>query len=306
MKPQEPMPPKRSVSRWGTIVVRTGRAVYEGDCLGAAAELAFFWFLAVFPGLLFVVALAGSFPVQRQVDALVEGLARVAPGDVVLLVREQLAQIALGPPRGLLALSLLAALWSSSSAMAAIIETLNRAYHVREDRPWWRVRLRAVILTVVLTAFTLAAVGLLMAGPTLARQVETSLGVPRQAAWVLGMAEWPIVFGLMLTAIGCVYQCAPAVRRRRTWITPGSVAATLLWMLASIGLDWYADRFGEYQRTYGAIGGVIVVLLWLYASGIAILVGAELNAVIESDAAGSRAPGSTIAIEPPQRRAPAA
>ena len=306
MKPQERMPLKRSVSRWGTIVARAGRAAYEGDCLGSAAELAFFWFLAIFPGLLFVVALAGSFPVQRQIDAVVEGLARVAPGDVVALVREQLVQIAIGPPPGVLVLSLLGALWTSSSAMAAIIETLNRAYHVREDRPFWRVRLVAVILTVVLTAFTLAAIGLMMVGPALAQRVENSLGVPPGLAWVLGLAEWPVVFGLMLTAIGCVYQWAPAVRRRRTWITPGSVAATLLWMLASIGLDWYADRFGEYQRTYGAIGGVIVVLLWLYASGVAILVGAELNAVVEGDAAGNRAPGSSTTLQPTHRRASAA
>ena len=300
------MLPPQAVNRWGAILTRTGRAIYEDDCLGLAGELAFFWFLALFPGLLFVVALAGSFPIQHQIDVIVEGLARVAPGDVLVLVREQLLQIAQGPPRGLLALSLLGALWSSSSAMTAIIETLNQAYHVREDRPWWRVRLLAVVLTVVLTAFTLAASGLMLAGPTLAARLENSLGVPRRFAWLWAIVEWPIVFGLMVTAIGWVYQFAPAVRRRRRWITPGSVAATLVWIIASLGLDWYADRFGDYQKTYGAIGGVIVVLLWLYASGVAILLGAELNAAIEDDAAGSHAPGSAMALEPPHRRAPAA
>ena len=144
-----------------------------------------------------------------------EGLARVAPGDVLVLVREQLVQIALGPPRGLLALSLLGALWSSSSAMTAIIETLNQAYHVREGRSWWRVRLLAVVLTVVLTAFTLAAVGLMMAGPTLAHQLENSLGVPRRFAWLWAIAEWPVVFGLMVTALGWVYQ----LRARRAAAT---------------------------------------------------------------------------------------
>ena len=300
------MLPPQAVNRWGAILTRTGRAIYEDDCLGLAGELAFFWFLALFPGLLFVVALAGSFPIQHQIDVIVEGLARVAPGDVLVLVREQLLQIAQGPPRGLLALSLLGALWSSSSAMTAIIETLNQAYHVREDRPWWRVRLIAVVLTVVLTAFTLAAIGLMLAGPTLAAQLENSLGVPRRFAWLWAIAEWPIVFGLMVTAIGWVYQYAPAVRRRRRWITPGSIAATLVWIIASLGLDWYADRLGDYQRTYGAIGGVIVVLLWLYASGVAILVGAELNAAIEDAAAGGQFPGSTRALEPPHQRPSAA
>jgi membrane protein len=300
------MRPPQIVNRWGALLGRTGRAVYEDDCLGLAGELAFFWFLAIFPGLLFVVALATSFPVQHQVDAVVQGLARVAPGDVFVLVREQLLQIALGPPRGLLALSLLGALWSSSSAMTAIIETLNRTYHVREGRAWWRVRLLAVALTVVLTAFTLASVGLMMAGPTLAHQLESGLGVPRHFARLWAIAEWPVVFGLMVTALGSVYHFAPDTRRRPTWATPGSVVATLLWMVASLGLDWYADRVGDYQKTYGAIGGVIVVLLWLYTSGLAILIGAELNAAIEVDAAGSRPPGSTGALEPSPRRAPAA
>jgi membrane protein len=110
----------------------------------------------------------------------------------------------------------------------------------------------------------------------------------------------------MVTALGSVYHFAPDARRRPTWATPGSVVATLLWMAASLGLDWYADRVGDYQKTYGAIGGVIVVLLWLYASGLALLIGAELNAAIEDAAAGSHAPGSTTACEPPRQRASAA
>ena len=300
------MRPPQSVVRWGEILRRTGRAVYEDDCLGWAGELAFFWFLALFPGLLFVVALASSLPMQHLIDVVVASLARVAPGDVLVLVREQLVQIAQGPPRGLLTLSLLGALWSSSSAMTAIIDTLNQAYHVREGRSWWRVRLLAAGLTVVLIAFTLVAVALVMTGPTLAEYLENSLGVPRRFAWLWAIAEWPLVFGLMVTALGWVYYFAPDVRRRWAWITPGSIAATLLWMLASLGFKWYAGHFGEYQKTYGAIGGVIVALLWLYASGLAILVGAELNAAIEHAAAGGQAPGSTRALDPPHQRPSAA
>ena len=300
------MRPPQVLTRWGAILARTGRAIYQDDCLGWAGELAFFWFLALFPALLFVVAVASSFPVQHLIDVVLKGLARVAPNEVLVLVRDQLVQIGLGPPRGLLVISLLGALWSSSSAMTAIIDTLNLAYHVRERRSWWRVRLLAILLTVVLTAFTLAAIGLMLAGPTLAHQLENSLRVPPRFAWFWAIVEWPVVFGLMMTAIGCVYQFAPDVRRRRTWVTPGSVAATLLWMLASLGLSWYADHVGDYQKTYGAIGGVIVVLLWLYGSGLAILIGAELNAAIEDTAAGSRAPGSTTLLEPPHRRASAA
>ena len=278
-----------SVLRWGDILRRTGRAVYADDCLGWAAELAFFWFLALFPALLFVVALAGSFPLQHLVDVVLGNLARVAPHDMLVLVREQFDQIAHGPPHGLLVLSLLGALWSSSSAMTAIISTLNQAYHVTERRSWWRVRLLATGLTVVLIAFSLVAVALVMTGPALAAYLESGLGVPPRFAWLWAIVEWPLVFGLMVTALGWVYRFAPDLRRRGSWITPGSVVATLLWVLAALGFKWYAGHFGEYQKTYGAIGGVIVALLWLYASGLAILIGAELNAAIEHEGATPRA-----------------
>ena len=123
-----------------------------------------------------------------------------------------------------------------------------------------------------------------MIGPALAGYLESGLGVPRRFAWLWAIAEWPLVFGLIVTAVGWVYRFAPDVRRRRPWITAGSVTATLLWVLASLGFKWYAGHFGEYQKTYGAIGGVIVALLWLYTTGLAILMGAELNAAIEHDA----------------------
>lgn len=280
----ETRPLPASVVRWGRILRRTGRAVYEDDCLGWAGELAFFWFLALFPALLFIVALAGSLPVQHLVDSAVASLARAAPADVLVLVRQQIAQIAQGPPRGLLTLSLLGALWSSSSAMTAIIDVLNQAYHVREGRPWWRVRLLAVGLTVVLIAFALIAVALVLIGPGLAGHLEKLPGVPGRGGWLWTIAKWPLVFGLIVTALGWLYHLAPDVRRRYAWITPGSVAATLLCTLASLGFTWYAGHFGHYQKTYGAIGGVIVALLWLYTTGLAILMGAELNAAVEHHA----------------------
>ena len=288
----------QSVLRWRDILGRTGRAVYDDDCLGWAAELAFFWFLALFPALLFVVALASSFPMQHLIDVVMGNLAHVVPSEMLVLVRDQLVQIAQGPPRGLLALSLLGALWSGSSAMTAIIDTLNQAYHVRERRSWWRVRLLATILTVVLVAFALVAVALVMLGPELAGYVETGLGVPPRFAGLWAIAKWPVVLGLMVTAIGWVYHFAPDVRRRRPLVTPGSVTATLLLVLASLGFKWYAGHFGEYQKAYGAIGGVIVALLWLYGSGLAILIGAELNAAIEYERASPR-PAPPSSPSPP-------
>jgi membrane protein len=135
------------------------------------------------------------------------------------------------------------------------------------------------------------------AGLPLADALEHSLALSWRVTWVWAVVEWPLVFGLVVTALGWVYYFAPDVRRRRAWFTPGAVAATLLWILASLGFKWYAGHFGDYERAYGVIGGVIVALLWLYASALSILVGAEFNAAIEQgpgpDAGPATAPATS-------------
>jgi membrane protein len=266
---------------WVEILKRTGRAISGDDCLGWAAELAYFWFLALFPALLFVAALASYLPVEHLTDSLIVSLGRVAPSDVLVIVTQQLEQLARSEHGGLLTFSLLAAVWSSSSGMTAVIDTLNQAYRVREGRPWWRVRWLAIILTLSLALFTLVSFALVMLGPWLTDYVTGRLHLGPGLAWTWTIGRWLIVFVLFVTPLGWIYYFAPDARRPWVWITPGSIAATVLWMLASLGFKWYASHFGEYQKTYGTIGGVIVTLLWFYVSGLAILIGAQLNATIE-------------------------
>src|SRR5579859_6552294 len=265
---------------WAEILKRTGLAIYEEDCLGWAAELAYFWFLALFPALLFFVALASYIPLAHLIDSASVTLSRVAPADVLAIVKGQLGQVARGRPHGwLLILSLLAAVWSSSSGMTAIIDTLNQAYRVKERRPWWRVRVLAIALTTSLAVFALISLGLVILGPILADAVRLQVGPG--LAWLWAGGQWLIVFVLLVTPLGWIYYFAPDAHRPWVWITPGSIAATLLWMLISLGFEWYAVHFGNYQQTYGAIGGVIVTLVWFYLCGLAILIGAQLNATIE-------------------------
>ena len=277
---------------WGAVLKRTGRALYESNCLGWSAELAYYWFLALFPGLLFVVALTSYIPAQTLIDVIVGPLQRVAPADVIGIVRQQLIQITLAPHSGVLTFSLLGTLWSSSAGMTALISTLNQVYHVQDRRPWWRVQLLAIALTVALGAFLLASLGLLMVGPDLAERLAVSLHLGPAFTWTWTIARWPVIFVLVVTALGWIYAFAPHVTRPWAWLTPGSLAATGLWMAASLGFKWYAGHFGTFQKTYGAIGGVIVALLWLYTSGLAILIGAELNATITHAAPHDPAPTS--------------
>lgn len=266
--------------RWTDVLWQAGAELVEGKCFGWAASLAFYGFLALFPALLFVVSLAGVLPVEHLLDRIVAMLSRVAPGDVVGIARQQFVQIAREPRAGVLTLSLLAALWSTSSGMMALVDTLNQAHRIPERRSWWRVRLIAVALTVTLTVVTLIAFALVITGPTIAGYAAEWLALGPQFLWVVNLLRWPLAFALVVAAIGCIYHFAPDTTHEWVWVTPGSVAAATLWLLVSAAFRVYISHFADYQKTYGAIGGVIVALLWFYFTSLAILIGAQLDATI--------------------------
>ncbi len=286
---------------WPELLERTAVEIYTGNCFSWAATLAYYAFLALFPALLFVVALAGVVPVQPLIDRIVATLARVAPLEVAAVAREQLRAVASRPSATLLVLSLVGAAWSMSSGMAALIDALNQVYRVTDRRPWWRVRVRAILLTLTLTAATVAAFGLVLVGPAAAEHVAGWFGLGPLVVWTWDIARWPVAGLLVVTALGCIYQFAPDTTREWAWISPGSVTATVLWLLVSIAFKWYVRHLGGYQPTYGAIGGVIVTLLWFYFISLAILLGAQLEATIAHASADPRAPavaGATTPIEP--------
>jgi membrane protein len=276
---------------WGEILRRTAVEIYEDNCLGLAAALAYYFFLALFPAMLALVALASFFPLERLVPRLIESAGPLMPPDVLAIVSEQLEKIGQGNHGGLLTFGFLAALWSSSAAVMAITDALNRAYDVEEARPWWRTRITAILLTVALALFILVSFALVLLGPTLAERLAGYVGAGPAAAWVWSALRWPIVFAIIASAVGLVYYFAPDVEQEWVWLTPGSLVATVMWILASLGFRYYIVNFGNYTETYGAIGGVIVLLLWLYISGLAILAGAELNAEIEHTSSAGKDPG---------------
>jgi len=238
-----------------------------------------------------VVSLGSFLPIQPLIVQVVNTLGLFAPDDVLAIAREQLVQVTHEPHVGLLMLSLVGAIWSASSGMTAIIDTLNQAHHITEGRPWWRVRVTAMVLTITLTMLTLIAFTLVMVGPTVAEQVANWLDLGPLFAWAWKIVRWPAAFALVVAALGCIYRAAPDVKQEWVWITPGSVTATVLWLLISLGFKWYVIHFGSYQKTYGAIGGVMVTLLWFYCSGLAILLGAQLDAAIERASPPASSPG---------------
>jgi membrane protein len=280
----------RSNLAWKDIVKSTYREVMADHCLGLAAQLAFYFLLALFPALLFLVALVGYLPIENVLAELLRAVGAVAPYELVALLRRQLDALSEQPHRGLLTLGVLGAVWSSSAAMVALIDALNHAYDVAEWRPWWKRRLVAILITLGLVTFVLVALVFLLIGPDLAIDAASWLGLEPAAAYAWQIVRWPMIVMCAVIAVDLVYHFAPNRRVQWAWITPGSVLSTTLWIASSYGFQFYVANFGDYTATYGAIGGAIVTMLWFYVSGVALLIGAELNAVIEH----SRAPAHTL------------
>jgi len=282
---------------WTELAKRTASEVMADNCLNLAAQLSYYFFLALFPALLFLVAIVSFIPVHGLLEMITSTLGRVAPGEVITIVQDQILKIAHDQNSGLLTLGLLGTIWSTSSGVDAIISTLNEAYDIQEARPWWRVKLLAIGLTLALAVFIVLAFALLLVGPTLAEKVASWFYLGPAFVWSWKILQWPVVFGLVALAIAIIYYYAPDAEQEWIWITPGSVLATALWLITSLGFKFYVSHFGSYNATYGAIGGVIVLMLWFYVSSLVVLVGAELNAEIEHASPYGKDPGEKVAGE---------
>lgn len=279
---------------WKELLKRTVREILQDDAQSLAAQLAYYFFLALFPALLCLIALASLFPLENFTDDVVRLLAPIAPREALSIIQQQMLKIAAGDNTGLFSIGLLGALWSSSSAMTAVASAMNRAYDISESRPWWRVRLLAIGLTIGLALFILLSFTLVVAGPEIAQKLAETFGLGGAFVATWNVLQWPLAFGLVALGIGLIYYFAPDAEQEWVWITPGSLLATLLWLLGSLGFRIYAVNFGNYEATYGAIGGIILLMLWFYLTGLVIVIGAEMNAEIEHASPWGKAPGEKV------------
>jgi membrane protein len=280
---------------WKDLVKRTFSEMLADNCFGLAAQLAYYFFVALFPALLFLVALASFLPVGQLTDTIWATIGRVAPTEVFDLVMAQVNLIAKSQNGGLLTLGMIGTIWSTSSGVTAIIDTLNQAYDVQETRSWWKVRLLSLGLTVAIALFIVVSFALVITGPSLGEKAATwlHLGPVFAAFWTI--IHWPLVFSLVALAVAMVYYYAPDAELEWIWRTPGSVLATLLWIVMSVGFKFYVSHFTSYNATYGAIGAAIVALLYFYVSSLAVLIGAELNSEIEHASPYGKDPGERVA-----------
>jgi membrane protein len=282
---------------WRDLGKRVWGEIQEDDVFGRAAQLAYYFLLALFPLLLFLTSVIGlvmgSGTGLRH--KLFSYLSQVLPGDAFKLVDSTMFEVSQTSGGGKVAFGILAALWAASNGMGAVTQALNVAYDVEESRPWWKQRLTAVGLTVALSVLIISALALMFYGGEIGEHLAARLdsGEVFKAVW--NVLQWPIVLLFVLLTYALIYYYAPDLKHQKWyWITPGSVAGVALWLLASFGFRFYLDLFDRYSVTYGSLGAVIVLLLWFYLTGAAILVGGKVNAEIEHAAAEHGAPEAKL------------
>ena len=294
---------------WGGFFKKLYRRWSDNAVTDRAAQLAYYFVFALFPFLSFLVTLTAHLPLQAAAQEMLARLSQVMPSQALQIITDQMNKL-LGVQRPrLLTLSLVLAVWSASRGVDAIRTALNLAYDVKESRPFWKTQGMAVAITVVGAVLVLASVALIALGGKAGGWLADQLNVERAYAVVWSWTRWPVTMLLIMFVAALLYYFLPDVKQEWRFITPGSVVGTVLWLTVTWGFTQYAEHFGKYDATYGSIGGIIVLLTWLYLTGLIFVLGGEINAILEhaaheGKAAGARAPGE--APPPPESRPSAA
>ncbi len=269
---------------WGGLTKRVWADIGKDDIFGRAAQLSYYFLLALFPLLLFLTSviglIMGSGTGLRH--SLFNYLGKVLPPSASELVSTTMFEVSAASSGGKIWFGILAALWAASTGMGAISESLNVAYHVKETRPWWKQRLIAVVLTLALGLLIISALMIVLYGGRIADGLTNHFALGGGFALAWKILQWPIVLVFLFVGFALIYSWAPDLRDQNwRWITPGSLIAVVLWLLVSFGFRLYLHYFNSYSKTYGSLGAVIILMLWFYFTGAAILIGGEVNSDIE-------------------------
>jgi len=274
---------RETVSTDASLKERIKRIIWrinDDDIFGRAAQLSYYFLLALFPLLLVLINLLGYFAQEGTGfrNKLITYLAAVIPSTAVSLIKTTLDEISNSSGTGKVSLGLLAALWAASNGMGAISQTLNTVYNVKETRSWWKVRLVSIVLTVALAVLIIAALAIVLYGGTIGDALAARFGFTDFFTIAWAILQWPIALGFVLGTFNLIYNFAPNLsRNQRRWFSLGAVVAVALWLLISFGFRLYLHYFDSYSVTYGSLGALIVLMLWFYLTGVAILIGGEVN-----------------------------
>jgi membrane protein len=276
------------------VVKQTAKKVGEDDLSSLAAALAYRFFLALFPFFIFLAALAGFvthlLDIQNPTDRIINTLGDTLPSDVTSVLRTQLESVIDHQNAALLSVGLLGTLWAASTGVGALMRAMNRVYGVRETRPSWERYLLALGLTALAGLLLIASFVVLIVWQASGTKIADKIGLGGFAAALFPLLRWPVSIVIILFATGVIYRITPNARLSLKRILPGMVLFTSVWLVATYLFGLYVAHFASYNSTYGTLGGVVILLVWFYLTAFILLVGAELNAVLDTRArAGSPA-----------------
>lgn len=273
------------------LLKKVGSEIMADDVLGLAAQTAYYFFFSIFPLLLFAAPVLSVFGNSRETfDWIIGQLATTVPPDAIGLVRGFVASIVFTDNApGLMSVGALLALWTGSNVFASLMSALNTAYNAKEERPWWKQRLIALVAVVVTGALMTVAATVMLAGPEIVNTVTSIVHLSRTATWIWMVLQYPIALGFVVAAMFLIYYVLPNIKQSKKQILIGAVAATVLWVISSLVFRVYVTNFASYNKTYGTIGAVIVLLTWMYITMLVVLVCGELNSELHA---------GTGAIEP--------
>ncbi len=268
---------------WKPFFSRLYEIADESDIFNRAAQAAFYFSFALFPFIFFLVSLFGI--VLESTDQLkaqlFNYLQQIMPGSVFVLVRNTVEEVVASSSKSKLTLGLIATLWSASSGIDAVRGALNSIYQLRERRSWWLTKLHSLVLTLVVTVLVGVGLSIVFYGWQMVQAATASVGLQITSPFVLVGIQWISILVVMLFACEIIYNFLPDFRKYRwIWFTSGSLVAITLWLLLTSGFRLYLHFFNNYDKTYGSLGAVIILMLWLYLTALVLMIGGAINAVL--------------------------
>ncbi|MFL6058542.1 MAG: YihY/virulence factor BrkB family protein [Rubrobacteraceae bacterium] len=278
----------------------TYKEVSEDHVMAFAGNLTYKGLFAIFPFFTFLLSLLGIFNADNLVNTMVNRLSGVVPESATAFIKHQLLGITQSQAESAFTfgaiVSIALALWGVSGAFRSVMEAMNVMYEVDEDRPFWKVYGLSIFMSLAVVVLLLGSLVLVVFGEPIGVAVADLVGLGSVFATVWSIAQWPVVACVVLFAFALIYYFAPAAEQRFRWISPGSIIAFVFWLIFSLLFSLYASTFGgsSYNETYGSLAGVIVLMLYVYYSALIMLVGAEMNQVIEWHIPGGKDEGDKI------------
>ena len=270
----------KNISTW-QFVKDLYNEINEDNVFNGAAALGYYLTLAIFPALILIMSIIPYLPIDQVDEAIMDLLGQALPPEAYEMVEEVVVEVTRERRGGLLSFGILGTLWAASTGMYAIMQQLNITYAVKEERSFVRGRATALVLSILFGLLIIGAFSLIVLGGYIQEWLGTQLGFSSLLILLFVAFRWIIVILALLLGFAMIYRFAPNVEQKFAFITPGSILGVLMLIVASLGFAIYTANFGDYNATYGSIGAMIILMLWLYIAGLVILVGSEINVLVE-------------------------